>query len=80
MLIRIIIGVAIGALIGFIAGNIMGMKKNTFWVYAALGIVGGAVGGFLGHLIGWGNGWISSSILAIAGSCLVIWVVRKLSK
>ena len=33
-----------------------------------------------GHLIGIGGGWVSSVILAIAGSCLVVWIARKFSK
>ena len=45
-----------------------------------LGLVGGLVGGFLGNLIGIGGGWVTSILLSIAGSCLVVWLVRKLIK
>ena len=47
---------------------------------AILGLVGGIVGGFLGNLIGAGDGWIMSILLAIAGSCLVVWIARKLAR
>ena len=50
-------------------------------INALLGIVGGLVGGFLGNLIGiGGGGWISSILLAIGGSCLVVWLARKIAK
>ncbi len=80
MLIKIAVAVLIGAFAGFAAGKIMGTKDRTFWMNALLGILGGAVGGFLGSLIGLGDGWISSILLSIGGSCLLIWLARKLSK
>ena len=33
-----------------------------------------------GNLIGAGDGWIMSILLAIAGSCLVVWIARKLAR
>ena len=48
---------------------------------ALLGIVGGVVGGFLGGLIGIGaDGWLSSILLAIGGSCVVVWLARKIAR
>ena len=45
-----------------------------------LGVVGGIVGGLIGNLLGVGGGWITGIILSIAGSCLVVWLVKKLFK
>ena len=45
---------------------------------AVLGIVGGFVGGLIGNLLHVGGGWLSGLILAIVGSCLVIFVVGKM--
>ena len=80
MLIQLLVSLAIGAVCGYAANLIMkNNSKGILW-NALLGIVGGLVGGFLGNLIGIGGGWISSIILAIAGSCLVVWIVRKIAK
>ena len=80
MLYQLFVSVAIGALCGFVANKIMkGDTQSILW-NAILGIIGGLVGGFLGHLIGIGGGWVSSILLAIAGSCLVVWIVRKIAK
>ena len=80
MLIHLLVSICIGALSGFIANKIMTGSSQGFIRNALLGIIGGLVGGFLGNLIGIGDGWVSSIILAIIGSCLVIWVVRKVAK
>lgn len=80
MLIQLLVSLAIGAVCGYIANIIMKTNSKGILWDAILGIVGGLVGGFLGNLIGIGGGWISSIILAIAGSCLVVWVVRKIAK
>ena len=46
-----------------------------------VGLVGGALGGWLGSLIGVNaTGWISGILIGIGGSCLLIWLMRKLFK
>ena len=65
---------------GGLAGKIMhskgGLLRNIL-----VGIVGGALGGWLGSLIGVNaTGWISSILIGIGGSCLLIWIMRKLFK
>ncbi len=80
MLIKLIVGLVIGGFCGFAANKIMnGNTKSILW-NVILGVIGGAVGGWLGSLIGVGDGWISGILVAIAGSCLVVWVARKLAK
>lgn len=80
MLVKLIISLAIGGLSGFAANKLMKGDSSSILKNVILGVVGGLVGGFLGNLIGIGGGWISSILLAIAGSCLVVWIVRKLIK
>ena len=80
MLIHLLVSLVIGALCGFAANKIMKNNSEGFLRNAVIGVFGGLIGGFLGHLIGIGDGWISSIILAIAGSCLVVWIARKIAK
>ena len=80
MLLKLIIGLAIGGLCGFAANKIMKGPTDSILRNVILGVVGGAVGGFMGNLIGAGDGWIMSIILAIAGSCLIVWIARKIVK
>ena len=80
MLIKLIIGLVIGGLCGFAVNKIMKGKTDSILRNVILGVVGGLVGGFLGSLIGLGDGWVMSIILAIAGSCLIVWIVRKIAK
>ena len=49
-------------------------------ILIVLGLVGGALGGWLGSLIGIGGGWVTSILLAIGGSCLIIWILRLIKK
>ncbi len=79
-IVKLIVGLAIGGLCGFAANKLMkGSSKGILW-NIVLGVIGGAVGGYLGGLIGIGGGWVTGILLAIAGSCLVVWVAGKLAK
>lgn len=76
---QILVAIALGALAGWIAGIIM-KSKGTLLRNIILGIVGGALGGWLGSLIGIGGGWVMSILLAILGSCILIWLWRLFIK
>ena len=80
MLIQLIVSLAIGALSGFAANKLMKGDSSSILKNVLLGLAGGLVGGFIGNLLGIGGGWISSILLAIGGSCLVVWLVRKFLK
>ena len=80
MLIQLIISLAIGGLCGFAANKFMNGDSGSILKNVILGVAGGLVGGFLGNLLGIGGGWVSGIVLAIAGSCLVVWIVRKIAK
>ena len=80
MLYQLIVSLAIGGLCGFAANKLMKGNSGSILRNVILGVAGGLVGGFLGNLLGIGGGWVSSIILAIAGSCLIVWIVRKIAK
>ena len=75
MLLKILVAIVIGGLAGWLASKIM-KSDGSLLRNIILGIVGGARGGWLGSLIGIGGGWVMSVILAIAGSCLIIFLWR----
>ncbi len=80
MLIQLLVSLAIGGLCGFAANKIMKGKSDGILRNVILGVVGGIVGGLIGNLLGVGGGWITGIILSIAGSCLVVWLVKKFFK
>lgn len=75
----IIIDLIIGAVIGAIAGKLMDNKKMGFWKNAFLGVFGGLIGGVAANLLHL-NGAAMQFFLSVAGSCLIIFAARKLSK
>lgn len=77
-MISLIVSILVGAFVGMVASALMDKESNGFILNAVLGLIGSAVGGWIGNLIGFGGGWISGILLAIVGSCLVIYVVGKL--
>ena len=79
MPLNIILWILFGAAAGWAAGKIM--NSSPGWVMnIILGIVGSVVGGFLASLVGISTTGFSigALIIAIAGACLLIWLVRKL--
>ena len=80
MLVQLIISLAIGGVCGFAANKLMKGDSGSILKNVILGVFGGIVGGWLGSLLGIGGGWVTSILLAIGGSCLVVWIARKLFK
>ena len=78
MLIQILVEIVIGALCGFAASKIMKVNGKSLLFYIIVGVIGGAVGGLLGNLIKLGGGWVMGIIFSIIGSCLVVWLYKKL--
>lgn len=70
--------IIIGGLAGWIASKIMGTDEQQGIL---LNVIVGVVGAFLGGLIlGFfidteGMGWILTFLTAIAGACLLLWIV-----
>lgn len=74
----LIISLLVGGIAGWLAGKIMnnqgGIIRNII-----LGIIGGFVGNLVLGLIGiHGSGFIGSIVVAVVGSCIVIWLVNKI--
>ncbi len=80
MIWNLIVTILIGALSGWLAGKIMKISGG-FWFNCILGIVGSFVGMLLAGLIGISAAKVSIGgiIISVAGACLVIWLVRKIS-
>ncbi|MBQ1376736.1 MAG: GlsB/YeaQ/YmgE family stress response membrane protein [Lachnospiraceae bacterium] len=78
MLVKLIIELVIGGLCGFAANKIMNGNSSSIIRNVILGLIGGFVGGLIGNLLGIGGGWVTGILLSIGGSCLVIWIARKL--
>lgn len=76
--------IIIGGLAGWIGSKIMGSDKSMGLVAnIVVGIIGGFLGGFIMNLVGGSgvtgiNPW--SLLVAVLGSVLFIWVVRKIRK
>ncbi len=79
MIWKILVAVLLGALSGWVAGKLM-KSKNGFILNVILGVAGGALGGWLGSLSGMGGGRGMSIMLAVAGACLIIALVRLIFK
>ncbi len=80
MIIKLLVELVIGGLCGYAANRIMGGKTSDILLNVILGLVGGVVGGVIGNLLGVGGGWITGILLCIVGSCLVVWLWRKIRK
>jgi len=80
MLWNIIITILVGALVGWLAGLIM-KTNHGFWIRVLLGIVGSAVGRLLAGLIGIRASTVSIGgiIISVAGACIVVWLLRKIT-
>lgn len=75
----LIIGLFTGGIAGWLARKIMN-NEGSVLRNILLGIVGGIVGNVVLGLIGiHGSGLIGSIIVAVVGSCIVIWLVNNLS-
>lgn len=76
---KLIFDLIVGSIIGSIAGKLMDNKKMGFWKNAFLGVFGGLIAGVASNLLHI-DGWVTQFFLSVAGSCLIIFAARKLSK
>ena len=78
MFMKILVAVVIGAIVGWLARLVM-KSKGSLLTNILLGIAGSALGSFLGGLLKIEpTSWILSMLLAVGGSCLILWIVKKL--
>ena len=75
-----IVTILCGALSGWLAGQIMG-SSGSWLRNIIIGLVGGVVGSVLLGIIGLGSkGLIGGIVVAVFGSCVLIWLSRKIFK
>lgn len=75
MILSIVLMILIGALIGWLAGLVM-KSRHGFWMNCLVGIIGSAIGGWLFHQLGIGGGIIIEILIDIAGTCILICLLR----
>lgn len=74
-----LIWIAIGAVVGFVAAKLLGMSFGPVGC-VVIGVVGSVVGGLVAGLLGLAYGGIWNFVIALVGACLVLVVVRLVSK
>lgn len=78
-MIGLIIEILLGALAGWIASKIMNTQGG--WLRnIILGIVGGFIGGRIAAIFSLPGGMVMGLITAVAGACLVIFIINKFFK
>lgn len=77
MILGIILTILIGALVGWLAGILM-KSKGGFWWNCLVGIVGSAIGTLIFRYAGLGGGLVVELVIDIAGSCILIVLLRML--
>ncbi|MDD4286192.1 MAG: GlsB/YeaQ/YmgE family stress response membrane protein [Bacillota bacterium] len=77
-IINTIITILIGGLAGWIAGRLMNKSAGVLF-YIIIGILGGFFGSLLFGLLGFSaNGPVATMIVAVAGACLLIFLIDKI--
>lgn len=76
-----LVKIATWAIAGFSAGKLMKNDgQDSMLANIILGIVGGLLGSLVASLVGLSSkNFIGDLLISIAGSCLVIWLGRKLN-
>ena len=79
-LVNILIALLLGAISGWLAGKIM-KSEGSLLRNIILGIIGGVLGSVIFELVGISSNNILGTILvSVAGACLLIFVVRLITK
>ena len=79
-MLSLLLSLACSGAAGYIAGRLMGMR-GLWYIYVALGLVGGLVGDLAFSLIGLKSiSPIGNMIISIIGACIVVFLYRKLKK
>jgi uncharacterized membrane protein YeaQ/YmgE (transglycosylase-associated protein family) len=73
--------IIVGLIAGWATGKIMKGSGYGLVMDIVLGIVGGVIGGYLMGALGIGGGGLLYSIIvAIIGACLLVWIVRLVTR
>ena len=77
-IINTIITILIGGLAGWSAGRLMNKSAGVLF-YIIIGILGGFFGSLLFGLLGFSANWLVATIIvAVAGACLLIFLIDKI--
>ncbi len=80
---NLILWLILGALAGWLAGKMMGGEKRGWLGNIVVGILGAGLGGLVASLLGLGgvDGFnLYSLLVAVAGSCLLLWIWNMLQR
>ena len=80
---NILLWIVLGALAGWLAGMIMGGERRGWLGNILVGILGAALGGMVASLLGLGgvDGFnLYSLLVAVGGSCLLLWIYGMLQR
>lgn len=81
MLTNILIWLVVGLIAGFLASTVMRGGGYGIVGDIVIGLVGALLGGFLAGLLGLGSsGLIGSIVIAFIGACILIAVLRAVSR
>jgi len=79
-MLSLILSLACSGAAGYVAGKLMGMS-GVWYIYVALGLIGGLVGDLAFSLIGLKSiSPIGNMIVSTIGACIVVFLYRKLKK
>jgi uncharacterized membrane protein YeaQ/YmgE (transglycosylase-associated protein family) len=77
----LIIHIIVGIVAGFLAGKIMKGSGFGILMNLVVGIIGGVLGGWVFGLLGLHfDSTIGGLITAVAGACLLLWIVSLFKK
>jgi uncharacterized membrane protein YeaQ/YmgE (transglycosylase-associated protein family) len=73
--------IIVGLIAGWATGKIMKGSGYGLLMDTVLGMVGAVIGGEIMSALGvWGGGLIYSIIVAIIGACLLVWIIRAVTR
>lgn len=71
----------VGMLAGWLAAKLMGVNDGNWVKNLILGLVGSVLGSFIAWIIGLtASNLIGSCLIAVAGSCLVVYLYKRFAK
>jgi uncharacterized membrane protein YeaQ/YmgE (transglycosylase-associated protein family) len=73
--------IIVGLIAGWATGKIMKGSGYGLVMDTVLGMVGAVIGGEIMSALGfWGGGLIYSIVVAIIGACLLVWIIRAVTR